>query len=70
MTYNSDARLRFDFYFISNIITGYLIVYRVAKGRAMTTTLQPSEQETAQIRFNDPPSSLVPHSHSDEMALL
>jgi hypothetical protein len=31
-------------------------VYRVANGRAMTTTLQPSEQQTAQIRFNNPTS--------------
>jgi hypothetical protein len=69
VTYNSSARLRFDFLFaiLSQVISPLLIVYRVAKGRAMTTTLQPSERETAQIRFNNPPLSLVPHSQPDEM---
>ncbi|KIM43523.1 hypothetical protein M413DRAFT_382906 [Hebeloma cylindrosporum] len=38
------------------VISPLLIVYRVAKGRAVTTTIHPSEQATAQIRFNDPPS--------------
>ncbi|KIM43508.1 hypothetical protein M413DRAFT_25866 [Hebeloma cylindrosporum] len=39
------------------VISPLLIVYRVAKGRAVTTTLHPSEEVTAQIRFNDQPSS-------------
>jgi len=39
------------------VISPLLIVYRVAKGRAMTTTLQPSEAVTAQIRFNNPTSN-------------
>jgi hypothetical protein len=47
-------------FFVRNIIqviSPLLIVYRVAKGRTTTTTLPPSEQEMAQIRFNNPPSS-------------
>ncbi|KIM43524.1 hypothetical protein M413DRAFT_382915 [Hebeloma cylindrosporum] len=39
------------------VISPLLIVYRVAKGRAVTTTLHPSEEVADQIRFNDPPSS-------------
>ena len=55
----SDARLRFHFSFVLllQVISPLLIVYRVAKGRATTTTLRPAERETAQIRFNNPPSS-------------
>jgi hypothetical protein len=37
------------------VISPLLIVYRVAQGRAMTTTL-PSEAEMSHIRFNNPPS--------------
>lgn len=46
------------------VISPLLIVYRVAKGRSMTTTLKSSERATAQIRFNDPPLSL-PSSRSE-----
>lgn len=35
----------------------------------MTTTLQPSEQATAHIRFNEPPSSLLPRTQSDEIEM-
>ena len=51
----SNKHLRFDFLFaiLLQVISPLLIVYRVAKGRAMATT----ERETAQIRFNVPPSS-------------
>ena len=53
----SYARLKFIVRNIIQVISPLLIVYRVAKGRATTTTLLPSEQEMAQIRFNNPPSS-------------
>ena len=40
------------------VISPLLIVYRVAKGRAMHTTLRPlSEREMAQIQFNNSPST-------------
>jgi len=38
------------------VISPLLIVYRVARGRAMTTNSQPSEREVVQIRFNNPTS--------------
>ena len=53
----SYARLRFFVRNIIQVISPLLIVYRVAKGHDTTTTLPPSEQEMAQIRFNNPPSS-------------
>jgi len=53
----SDHVSDFLFPTLLQVISPLLIVYRVAKGRAMTTTLQPSEQEMAQIPFNDAPSS-------------
>ena len=52
-----NARLRFFVRNIIQVISPLLIVYRVAKGHDTTTTLPPSEQEMAQIRFNNPPSS-------------
>ena len=53
----SDARVKPSFTILLQVISPVLIVYRIAKGRAMTTTLPPSEREMTEIRFNNPSSS-------------
>ena len=67
LEFRCASTIDFLFAMLSQVISSLLIVYRVAKGRVMTTTLQPSERETARICFDSFPSSLVPHSQPEEM---